>query len=188
MEFQKHHKITFWVLGLFIAGAIVSSIPNAIKFIKSKQQKPDYYAIEMSLKKPFPSIAKKYNAYADMFEQTEPVLVYGFTQGHLSNRLSEVFDKDFNKLVKKENIQFKIIPYKNWEITANVIKEKYIDNEATCSTVTKEQEQLESYLSFVTKCMTRACIVNTKNNKYILLDRDAEFIIKVLKGEIEIKK
>ena len=78
-----------------------------------------------------------------MFEQSEPVLIYGYTQGHLNNKHSEIFDKDFNKLAKKENIQFKIIPYKNWEITANVISEKYIDNNATCSMVTKEQEQLE---------------------------------------------
>ena len=188
MELKKHHKITFWILGLLIIGAISSSIPNAINFIKAKHQGKPSYSIRMNLKSEFPYIAKKYNLYPDIFEQDEPVIIYGYIPGHLNSEQSEVFDKNFKKLLKKENLQHRINSYKNWKTIVDVIQEKYVDNEVTCTMVTKEQEKLEDYLGFINKCMSQACIVDVQANKYVVLSRNEDYIIETLKENIEIKK
>jgi hypothetical protein len=188
MELKNHHKITFWILGLLIIGAISSSIPKAINFIKHKQQGKPSYAIRMNLKSEFPYIAKKYNLYPDIFEQDGPVLIYGYIPGQLNSEQSEVFDKKFKKLLGKENLQHKINSYKNWNTIVDVIQEKYVDNEVTCTMVTKEQEKLEDYLSFINKCMTQACIVDTQTNKYVVLSRNEDYIIETLKGNLETEK
>ena len=184
MKFDKQQKVTIIILAILIIGATISIIPKLVNSVKNIKQEPIFIAKKIELKEEFPPIAKKYKIFTDMFEQNEPVLVYGYTQGHLNTAQSEIFDKKLNKLLEKEKIQHKVISYKNWKTTTNAIQEKYIDNDATCTMVTKEQETLESYLSFIKNCFTSACIIDVKNKNYIKINRNTEFIIKIIKGEI----
>lgn len=187
MELSNHKKITLGILGLLIIGAIISVTPTAINLVKNLTKKPNYTASHEILDMEFPQIAKRYNAFPEIFEPKEPVLVYGYNPGDLNNAQSEIFHKNLNKLIEEQNIQHKILHYKNWLITLDAIGDKYIDPEATCTMETKEQETLKEYLYFIDRCFKEACIVDVKNKSYVLIDRNAEFIIKVLKKEVELQ-
>ena len=185
MKFDKQQKIVLGILSALIVGAIMSVTPTVLNIIKNINQKPDYIAVNEDLDKKFPQIAKKYNAFPEIFEQKEPVLIYGYNPGDLNNAQSEIFHKKLNKLIEEENIKQKIITYKNGDVTLDAIGDKYIDSEATCTMVTQEQEDLRTYLYFIDRCFKEACIIDVKNKNYVLIDRNAEFIIKVLKKEVE---
>ena len=184
MKFDKQQKITLGILFFLIIGAIISVTPTIIETFKELNKTPKYIAVNMDLEEKFPEIANKYNAFPDIFKQKEPVLVYGYIPGDLNNTQSEVFDKKLNELIKNENIQHKILSYKNWKPTVKTLLDKHIDNDATCTMVTEEQEYLESYLGFINRCFTEACIIDVKKKNYVQIDRDAEFIIKIIKKEV----
>lgn len=191
MKLDMPKKITIVILAILSLWASVLIVERVISYSKTRQIQSSFYSADMNLlNKEIPSTANKYKLYSEIFNSKEPVLVYGYTPAGLTNVQNEHFNKELTKLVEEKNVQHKIVAVNNleWESLQDALEEKYVDDSATCSTVTKEQEELENFIEFMDDCFLNSCIIDVKNNSVVKISRNAEYIVKTLLGEVEIYK
>lgn len=189
MKLDMPKKITIGICAMLLVWAsflIVSKIVSFRKMIKSKSL---YYSANRSLlKREILDSANKYKLYSDIFNSKEPVLIFGYTPAGLSKLQNEQFKKELMALVEEKNIKHKIIAVNNleWEKIKEVLEDKYSDDSATCTMVSKEQNEVEDFMDFLDECFSTSCIIDVKNKSLVRISRNAEFIVKTLSGDVKI--
>lgn len=189
MKLNTPKKIILGILVILIIWDLCIVVQKVLNYKHAiKAQETLNIADKKVLNNEYLDISKKYKIYENIFQSKEPVLIYSYTPGGLNKLQSEYFHEKLTTILKEKNIQHKIIAINNhdWENLKEDLDEKYIDNDATCTMVTKEQEQLEDFIDFANNCFSNACIIDTKNKTYTFISRNAEYITKVLLGEVEI--
>ena len=179
MKLDKPKKITLGILIILILIAMISSIKQIITTQKFAPKTPIRDTFEYKMPHKHSITSQRYDAYEEIFKTEGTLLIYGYTPGALDNNLGIPFHNEISTYLKDRNLNVKVIAYKNWKNKKNELENKYFNNTSSCmmNTVLKN---LETYLKFISKCMDNACIIKPNKQEYILISRDAEYIIQVL--------
>ena len=93
-------------------------------------------------------------------------------------------------MIEQEKISIKVVPIKNWrKIYKTKLTKKNFTESSSCSLDdTAEKDYMDNFESLVYTCLKETCLINNKKNTYTTISRDPEFIVKTLKGEVQIIK
>lgn len=188
MELNKWDKIAIGTVAVIVISVIITLISSAVK---SKQRInplliPLKSSADMVIKRPLPddilTTAKKYHAFEDVFDKDKVVFLYGYNTLSFSKYYGKDFHREMRARLKNENLNYKVLPLEN---TKKMIKQVKINNginPKTCLMSTPQTEKLENLFDVISDCSIFACIVNVKNNNYLLINRqDANQVIEELK-------
>ncbi len=131
-----------------------------------------------SLPKNIKEDSKKYNVYPELFNSDQKVFTYNYDTNSFDIKNNWLFHKDMTKKLKEANLNYKYIIQKNaiTEITT-------IGDKKTCNAAIVLNQTHEKILDIADECFLNACIIDSKNNNYIILTRDTDNIMSVLKEE-----
>ena len=142
-------------------------------------------AEEKPLPKDIQKLSQKYKVYEELFNSEEPIFTYGYFKYTLKKQQSEKFHKKLEKRLKKENLNYKFLVYKNWDEYENKIEEEnaavYDGDDEKCLMENPSVQELDSVRNTAVECLQNSCIIDLKHNKYIVISRDVDFIIEQLK-------
>ena len=188
MELNKWDKLAIGAVVIIVISVILTSL---VPKIKLKFQKPSPFAIpsetnSYALQAPLPGdiseIAKKYKAFEDVFNTDKEVFLYGYRTMSFSSTTGKDFHSDMKKLLKKEDLNYKVIPLKNPHKIISKVKTDNGINPKTCVMSTPQTEKLERLFEVINNCMVYACIIDNANKKYVIIERDnPKHVIDVLK-------
>lgn len=181
MELDKLKKITLGVLLALIICAIISAIPKFIAIQKQISYTPENFIEEDKIPNKHRISAKRYKAYEEIFKTEGTILIYGYTPGALNDNLGTPFHEEITSYINENNKDIKVVAYKNWKNKKRDLENKYINNTSGCMMSTI-QENLEDYLRFITECMNHVCLIKPNKKDYILISRDAQYIIQTLEN------
>lgn len=132
--------------------------------------------------KDFKNISQKYNYYEDLYNTDEVILTFGYEDKPMTLGYGKDFHDDFLKRLKKENIDFKVVPYHNFQqIKEKIIEEKGNTNEG-CSMDNGLKEDLKTLVAKTEECLINICLINNPKGEFIMLNRhNMDYAINVLK-------
>ena len=187
MKLNKPKKIILGILLILVICALSTIVPQVTRIFKLKNKQHYLRAYKENINSKYVTIAKEYRAFPEIFESEKPVLVYGYISGGLDKAQSDIFHNKLTELLKENDISQKVVAVKDWKKTKEKLENKHLnEDDLTCTTVTESIQNLENYFDFIDTCLSNACVIDKKNNTYIEISRNEEFIIKTLKGEVEI--
>lgn len=127
--------------------------------------------------------AKKYHAYEDLYNSTALIFTYGYNTFGNIDQDSSGFHETMENKFKQANLNYKYLAVKNWRNESASIIAKYeqdiTPNDDVCAPEYKLDKNLQEVLNISESCMKNACIIN--KHKIIIISRDVDFIIQVLK-------
>ncbi len=184
MKLDRPKIIILFILAILVLTAIISGHKNIkLKTTTAIEFKIPNSATEKRIPSYYISIAKKYDAFKTIFNHDKKTFVYGYSTTSFNKTQNEHFHNEMNNLLKNENLDYEIIQYKDWDKEKRKLEIDYTDNLETCTLESEEIDRIVEYLDFVEECMTYACIINTTKKRVVVISRDAEYILEVLKGE-----
>ncbi len=179
MKFGICEKITVGILVILVLCAAY----NIFGIIKKQRYRESLYgptAEEIELPTNISQLSKKYNVYTDLYNSDKPILVYGYAKYALVKKMGTKFHKELQSRLEQENLDFKVVTYKNWQQYDEQIEEDnaaiYEGDESKCLMENPSVQELDSIRDLSTNCLLNACIIDVKQNKYILMDRNVDFI------------
>ena len=184
MKFGICEKIT---VGIVIILALCATY-NIFGMIKAQRYRESLYvptAEEIELPANITQLSKKYNVYTDLYNSDEPILTYGYAKHAILKKLGPKFHQELLSRLEQENIDFKVVPYKNWQKYDDQIEidnvAVYDGDDSKCLMENPSVQELDSVRDISTDCLRNACIIDVEQNKYILISRNIDFIIEQLK-------
>ena len=95
--------------------------------------------------------------------------------------LGKDFHEDFTKRLKKENLNFKIVTYHNYEDQKRE-KQMREGKQGSCIMSTDETQEYDTFIIDTENCLTNVCVIDNKNKRYLLINRqNMDYIIDILK-------
>jgi hypothetical protein len=179
MKLDKPKKITLGILLILTFIAIISITKQIITTQIFAPKIPIKNSFEYKIPNKHNITAQRYDAYEEIFKTEGTLLIYGYTPGALDNNLGIPFHNEISSYIENKNLNIKVIAFKNWKNKKNELEDKYFNNTSSCM-MNAVLKNLETYLKFISKCMDNACIIKPNKQEYILISRDAEYIIQVL--------
>lgn len=127
-------------------------------------------------------LSKKYHIYEDLYNTDETIITFGYEDRPMELGYGKDFHDDFLKRLKEENINYKVVPYHNYEdIKQDIIKQKGNANTG-CSANNGLEEDLNSLIKETETCLINICLINNKKSEFILISRqEIDFAIKTFK-------
>ncbi|MGN0031303.1 MAG: hypothetical protein ACI37Q_05040 [Candidatus Gastranaerophilaceae bacterium] len=184
MKFGICEKITIGILVILVLCAAY----NIFGMVKAQRYKESLYGPttdELELPANITQLSKKYNVYTDLYNSDKPILTYGYAKHAIVKKLGSKFHKELQSRLEQENLDFKVVSYKNWRQYDEQIEEDnaavYGGDDSKCLMENPSVQELDSVRDISTNCLRNACIIDVKQNKYILMDRDIDFIIEQIK-------
>lgn len=186
MKLNKNEKIAVILVMVLIISALSCLIINTIT---PKENKVSLIVVlhqeEANIPRTIKLTAKKYHAYEDLYNTKKPLFVYGYTSAYSTRSGSLQFHEEMQKRFKKEKLNYKYLAVKNWRnISAELIAKYEKDitpSGEVCAPEYELDKKLQNLIDISESCMENACIIDNKKNKMIVISRDIDFIIKVLK-------
>lgn len=182
MKLNKYEKIALIITILItICGGLIAfkRYNNIIKFKKSIFEMNN--TIEYKLPDNFTSFSKQYNAYESIYTSDKPIFIYGYDSHTLDKKNGLIFHEELNKKLADTKINYKVIAFKNWENINDDLREKYDPNSESCTMISEDQEELNTFLKITSECLMNSCIIDAKAKKYYQITRDINYITSVLK-------
>lgn len=129
----------------------------------------------------YKKIAKDNKIFEDLYDNDDIILTYDYENVPLEINMGKDFHKDFTKRLKKENLNFKIVTYNNYEKRK---RDKIARGEQeNCIMSTPETQEYDTFLIDTENCISNVCIIDNKNKRYTLINRkNMDYIISVLKN------
>ena len=196
MKLSIPQKIIIGILVLLI----ISAVKNMVNIFKPKRtiieqaaynyQKNSKIAEEKTFPEGITLVTNDYKYFKDIFASKENVLIYGYTYGAFEDSQSESFHKKLNELIEQEKISIKVVPIKNWRkiYTTKLSTKKNFEISSCSLDDTAEKDYMDNFENLAYTCLKQACIIDNNKKTYTTISRDLEFIVKTLKGEVQIIK
>jgi hypothetical protein len=194
MKIDKIEKAI--IIGLSIL-LVISLVLNLKAYIIKKAQRrfPSEIFVptfeEFQLPEDIRKQAKTFGAYDELYGSDKPTFVYSYSTINKKSHLNEKFHKNLSARLKKENLDYKYVVYKDWENDTDEIERKNqekINTTETCAPAEGQEKELEDFIKISHHCINNACIIDVKNHKYVIISPDANYIINVLKEYKGVKK
>lgn len=171
----------FTIILICIAGIsqyrIKNNINNKIQQLLSSHSGSYHKVFPASYKK----IARENKIFVDLYDNDDIILTYDFEDVPTVMNLGKDFHKDFTKRLKKENLNFKIVTYHNYE---DQKREKMISEgkQGSCIMSTDETQEYDTFITDTENCLTNVCVIDNKNKRYTLINRkNMNDVINILK-------
>ncbi len=129
-------------------------------------------------------VSKKYHAFEDIYNSKNKVFTYGYDPLTVEKNMGNKFYKNLTKqYTKAENLNYKYIPYKNWENEKLNLEIEYgtAQKADACFFDTGIPKDLKELLEKTEECMLNACIIDSQKGTYTVMSRNIDFIIEKLK-------
>lgn len=191
MALNSIEKKAIMGVGILILLAILFNfriIQYNLTNLFTKEKEPEisfnYSEKMVSLPNNIKNIAKKYNAFNEIYNSDELLLVYGYDPLSVKEKENRLFHKRINELIKERNIKIKVIPYPNWINTIEQAQEDNGKDPSACTLFSAHEKDLETIIKTTKDCFMNACIVDAKNNKYVSIGKDLGIIIATIEKEL----
>lgn len=131
----------------------------------------------------YKTLSKEYNIYKDLYNNNDVILAFGYEDIPLKLHMGKDFHDDFIKRLKKENLDFKIITYKNYKDIKQEMIDKYGSRNEGCMMDNGLPEEYNSFLNDTEECLYNVCVIDNKKHQYTTIERDdMDYIIESLKN------
>lgn len=124
-------------------------------------------------------LADKYGVYKELYASDKPTLVYGYNKFYRDESMNKIFHKKLTEKISENKIKFNIFVVENYKDKSSEIIAKSRGETGSCSP--KENEELDALINTSQNCLEQACIIDMKNQKYTIINRDINDIIETLK-------
>lgn len=182
----------YCILGVFILVLVAilcnldSIRSNAGKYSSTEAIIPDTpHPVDMiELPKNIKQISKKYNAFNEIYNSDELLLVYGYIPLSIEEKENRIFHKEMNNLLKEKDINIKVLPYKNWR---DVLEQAQVENGKdpnACTLFSASEKNLQLIIDTTKDCFSNACVIDAKNNKYASLWKNPADIVATIEKYI----
>lgn len=187
MKLEYPEKITIAVLGVLIIWAVLCGVA---KYRNSNSPVHHHIIVMPGVEeKPLPAdiqkLSNKYRGYENLYNSGKKVFTYGWLQYTLEKDQGEKFHKALQAKLAEAKLNYEIIPYKNWPDYDSKIERSnsavYEGDDSKCMMDNPSVQELDTLRDTSAGCLRNACIIDGKNNKYIVISRDIDYIINTLK-------
>ncbi len=166
-----------------VAILIISAIVSTIKTSNSIPVVPQFIGETSPKTKAVPDnileLTDKYNAYQELYKSDKPTLVYGYNKFNVDEKYNKIFHKKLTKKIAEQNIKFNILPVENHEDQSSRIIAETKEKTGTCSPQT--DKDFDALINTSENCLEQACIIDMKNKKYTVIERNIDTIVNTLR-------
>lgn len=180
------HGIIIIILSILIILAIISSVIKAIRPDNGPTLTFVYnpVKVEKTFNLNSKELSKKYKAYEEIFNITEPTLIYGYNTTDFNTNFGYRFHSKLSKEIKKNHLNIKVISYPDIDFQISKLEQENCKqtNGAICST-SKESEEYHDFIEPIVDCLYNLCLVYPNMN-YVKIDRHSNSIIEEISNII----
>lgn len=182
MKLNKYEKIITGIIAIIILYSGISAF-NRYKSMKQFAIVSTLVNIteEHNMPSDIPELSKKYQAYENIYNSDKPIFIYGYDTHTFDKKDGLIFHDELTKKLENETINYKVIPFKNWEDLHDELRVKYDPESEGCTMESPDQAELNKVLNLTSNCLMNSCIIDSKAKKYYEISRDVDYIVNVLK-------
>lgn len=131
----------------------------------------------IDMPKDIKQISKKYNAFREIYDSDELLLVYGYEPLSIEEKDNRIFHKDIDNLIKEHDLKVKVLSYKDWRDYIDKAQEDNGKDPNACTLFSAGEKDLQLIIETTQDCFRNACVVDAKNNKYVVIAKNPMNIV-----------
>ena len=129
-------------------------------------------------------ISQEYNAYKEIYNSDELLLVYGYYPLSVEQKENRIFHKRINELIEERKLNIKVLPYKNWRESIDQTQEDNGKNPGACTLFSADEKDLETIINTTKDCFMNACVIDAKHNRYVSMGKDLGVVIATIEKQL----